>query len=182
MEIEIKARAKDLKAVKSRLRKIGARKKVIKHQIDTYYLPQARRFTPLGRGVLRTRYDKISGQARLEYHRYISATAGEENELVVYDYGMLTRILNLLGAKKIVVVEKIREYYIYRNAEICLDKVRGLGNFVEVEIQGKDNQQNNNKILYIFCKLGISQKDFIKHLRYHAMLMKKKGYKHYYFK
>lgn len=182
MEIEIKAKIKDFKPIREKLKKLGAKKVGLKHQIDSYYLPFARKFTRAGRRVLRTRYDKLSGKARLESHFYFNQTTGLEHEVEISDIKTLEKILADLKCKKVAVVEKKREAYHYQNMEIVLDEVKGLGKFMEVEIIGKDSQKNKQKIRNFYKKLGVSAKQFVWGPRYHGMILKKKGYQYHYFK
>lgn len=182
MEIEIKAKIKDFKSIKEKLKKIGVKGVGLKHQIDSYYLPYARKFSRSGRRVLRTRYDKLSGKARLESHYYFNQTTGLEHEVEVSDIKTLEKILADLKCKKMAVVEKKREAFHYQNMEIVLDGVKGLGKFMEVEIIGEDSRKNKEKIKDFYKKLGISEKQFVWGLKYHGMILKRKGYKYYYFK
>jgi len=182
MEIEIKAKIKDFKPIKNKLKKIGAKRVGLKYQIDTYYLPYARKFSRAGRRVLRTRYDKLSGKARLESHYYFNQTTGLEHEVEVSDIKTLEKILSDLKCKKMAVVEKKREAYHCQNMEIVLDEVKGLGKFMEVEIIGIDSGKNKKKIKDFYKKIGVSPGQFVWGPRYHGMILKRKGYKHYYFK
>jgi len=182
MEIEIKAKVNDFKPIKNKLKKLGAKKVGLKHQIDSYYLPNARKFSRAGRRVLRTRYDKLSGKVRLESHFYFNQTTGLEHEVEMADIKTLEKILADLKCKKMAVVEKKRESYHYQNMEIVLDEVKGLGKFMEVEIMGEDSTKNKRKIKDFYKKLGMSSKQFVLGPRYHGMILKRKGYKHHYFK
>jgi len=182
MEIEIKAKIKDFKDIKNKLKKLGVIRVGLKHQIDTYYLPYARKFSRVGHRVLRTRYDKFSGKASLESHFYFNQTTGLEHEVEVSDIKTLEKILTDLKCKKVAVVEKKREAYHCQNMEIVLDEVKGLGKFMEVEIIGEDSGKNKKKIKDFYKKLGVSAKQFVWGPRYHGMILKKKGYQYHYFK
>lgn len=80
-----------------------------------------------------------------------------------------------------VTVEKNRQTYKYKSVKIVLDKVKNLGNFIEAELLGRPSRKNKDKVLKIIDELKIPRENIIWDLRYHAMLMKKKGYKNYYF-
>jgi len=181
MEIEVKAKVKDFRKVKVRLKKIKAKKIDKQNQVDNYYLPFGCCFNKKGRRLLRTRYNKKTKKMRLEAHRYQDNLSGYEFETEVTDKKMMENILKELKYKKVVTVEKNRQTYKYKNINIVLDKVKNLGNFVEVELLGQANQENKNKVLRVIDDLNISRKNIIWHLRYHAMLMKKKGYDNFYF-
>jgi len=181
MEIEVKAKVKDFKKIKRQLKKLGAKKIKSQNQVDNYYLPFGCRFNKKGRRLLRTRYNKKTKKMRLEAHRYQDNLSGYEFETEISDKKMMENILKELKFKKVVTVEKNRQTYKYKNINIVLDKVKNLGNFVEVELLGQANQENKNKVLKVIDDLNIPQKNIIWNLRYHAMLMKRRGHKNFYF-
>ena len=171
----MKAKVGNLAVVRKRLHKIGARFVKRSHQIDTYYAPDQRPLRKLLGHVLRVRYDVLSKTTRLEFHIPKNAYAAEENEVAVDDYKTLQKILHLLRAKPQAVVDKEREYYRKGSVEIVLDRVRGLGTYVEVEIMGKDTKANRARIHQVLAQLEISTSAIVKDVRYHQMALAKKG-------
>ncbi|MFH1366508.1 MAG: class IV adenylate cyclase [Patescibacteria group bacterium] len=182
MEIEIKAKVKDFKAIRSGLNMIRAKRMGLKHQVDTYYLPWARKLSAGGRNSFRTRYDRISGKARLEFHHFYDLISGREDEVEVSDIKTLNKILLNLKCKKLVTVEKKRESFHYKDMEIALDRVKGLGNFIEIEINGRPGRVNEKKLMSVLSKLGVSHEQVISGPKYFSMLLAKKGKKYFYFK
>jgi adenylate cyclase class 2 len=181
MEIEIKAKVKNFKSIRLGLKKIRAKRMGLKYQIDTYYLPWARKLSPLGRNSFRTRYDKISGQARLEFHRFFNLTSAREYEVAVSDIISLNSILVSLKCKKLITVEKERELFQYKNMEITLDRVKGLGNYIEIEISGQPGKAIEEKLIVVLNKIGVKEEQLVTGPKYFSMLMAKKGFKHFYF-
>jgi len=60
----------------------------------------------------------------------------EEYETEISNVGEFRKILNFLDFKKVVTIDKQREYWDCGDLEIALDKVEGLGSFIEVEAKG----------------------------------------------
>src|SRR3990167_4571264 len=60
----------------------------------------------------------------------------EEYETEISNVGEFRKILNFLDFKKVVTIDKQREYWDCGDLEIALDKIAGLGSFIEVEAKG----------------------------------------------
>lgn len=182
MEIEIKAKVKSLQPIRNKLRamKIKRVKKV--RQIDEYYSLYKRPFWKKERGkIVRVRHHHGETSGRFEFHCSKSTFAAEEYEVTVGDVTMLRKILQMMKAKKEAVVDKEREYYMKGKLEITLDKVKGIGTFVEVEIQGNDTNANRKELMSFLTKLGITKDQYWTTKRYGAEMCKKKGLKNAYF-
>lgn len=127
--IEIKVRVADRAAMLRLVKKLGARKRGVLRQRDTYF------FTPNGRLKLREEsgretVDLVSyfrsdeKHSRLSEYEILSIIRAKAKSLK----GMLTCSL---GIK--VVVKKMRILFFYRHTRIHLDRVDGLGDFLELE-------------------------------------------------
>jgi len=181
MEIEIKAKVEDFTEIKKRLKKIKARHVGQKSQVDYYYSLYHR---PMGKktgNVFRVRHDRISGEVRMEFHKPKNIFAAEEIELVVGDLKIAQRLLKEMKAKQEFIIDKERDVYKKGKVEIVLDKIKGLGKFIEVEIEGRDTKNNRDELYKILNKLGVLENQIMLHERYHGMILKKKGKKHAYF-
>jgi predicted adenylyl cyclase CyaB len=125
LNFEFKAHLADATHVRAALKRLRARSLGSDHQVDTYFR------VPVGR--LKIREGRIEN-ALIFYRRTNSARARRSNvELMLLPRrnsvrAMLSRALGVLA-----VVDKRREIYFVGNVKIHLDRVRGLGNFVEVE-------------------------------------------------
>jgi len=181
MEIEIKAKVKDLKSIRRRLVKLGARSVKKVHQIDMYYSLYKRPLNKKKGAIVRVRHNKNIRQTLFEFDWAKNAMAAYEIEVEVNDLKNLERILKKIKAKKEVTVDKKREYFKKGVFEIVLDQVKDLGNFIEVEIQGKDSKRNRHRIINLLERLGVEKKDFVLGPRYHSLLLAKKGRKYFYF-
>ena len=83
----------------------------------------------------------------------------EEISTQVSDPASMDLILERLGFKKVGVVQKHRRTYILNDIEVCLDHVKDLGNFIELEIQGKDLAEGKAKILQMMEELGLKKNE-----------------------
>lgn len=130
LNIEIKARCDDLAAVRSVLVHHDADFVGEDHQIDTYF--------DVGKGRLKLREGTIE-QSLIHYHRpdqagpKPSTVTRCEPEAPAALKDVLTAALGVW-----VVVDKRREIYFIDNVKFHLDRVRGLGTFVEIEAIGTD--------------------------------------------
>ncbi|MFN3527971.1 MAG: class IV adenylate cyclase, partial [Candidatus Altarchaeaceae archaeon] len=55
-----------------------------------------------------------------------------------------------LGFRNVAKIEKHRIYYSYKNFEICIDDVKNLGKFVEIESNNLNDKDEIFKLLEIF--------------------------------
>lgn len=173
IETEVKAKVKDLAGLQRRLKKIGAKFIGQVHQIDTYYLISTKyRFTP-GHPRLRIREDKINKKNLWEYHEPIDRFCAKEYETQIADAAMAKFILEKLGYEKEAVIDKIRHKYRLGNLNIDVDQVKGLGNFIEVEIMNGKKTESLKKIFSFYDKLGVDKKDLVPDMRYLDMIWAK---------
>jgi len=128
LNYEFKARMKDSKHIRAALKELRARFIGEDYQRDTYFR------VPSGR--LKLREGKIENALIFYRRRNLSRARRSEVELVKLAEGdSLGKVLAAaLGVRA--VVAKRREIYFVGNVKIHLDRVRGLGRFVEVEAIG----------------------------------------------
>ena len=128
LNYEFKARMKDSKHIRAALKELRARFIGEDYQRDTYFR------VPSGR--LKLREGKIENALIFYRRRNLSRARRSDVELVKLAEGnSLGKVLEAaLGVRA--VVAKRREIYFVGNVKIHLDRVRGLGRFVEVEAIG----------------------------------------------
>lgn len=166
MEIEISAKVDNLPQLKEKLLALGAKKTGDKHQFDVYLSPPHKSFfkTP---HYLRVRQDLLNNKNSFEYiiceKGLGDSSACEENEVEIGDGWALLNILHRLGFKEICKVEKKRESFKLEQFEIVLDRVKKLGDFIEVEMEGKmeDEKGYSEKIRKLLSKLGVKKEQFV---------------------
>jgi adenylate cyclase class 2 len=125
VNFEFKARLRNERHIRVTLKQLRARFLGTDHQVDTYFrVPQGR---------LKVREGRIEN-ALIFYERANSPRphrAAIEMMLLPRRNSVRAILTNSLGV--LTVVEKRREIYFVGNVKVHLDRVRGLGKFVEVE-------------------------------------------------
>jgi predicted adenylyl cyclase CyaB len=172
IEVEIKVKIDKLDRIKRQISSFGKMIKSIR-QVDDYYVPCHRDFFvqkpyPVEWLRIRTNPDKVI----FEYDKSINKRAdglqeyAEEYETEISRPEEFKKILNFLDFKKIITVDKQREYWDCGKFEVALDHVKDLGFFIEVEAKGSfDNTIKARKECMGFLEnfgITISEKDLIK--------------------
>ena len=156
--IEFKARCADLARARDVLTAEHASGPDVDRQIDTYFR------VPHGRLKLR---EGTVEHALIHYHRPDTADPKRSDVTLVptgSDASALKMALTAaLGV--LVVVDKTREIYFVDNVKVHLDRVVGLGTFVEVEAIADDTHQTE-EVLRAQCErmlaaLGVREADLI---------------------
>lgn len=140
-EVEIQVEIESIKPLIQLMEKSG--KFLYKeHQIDQYYTPVHRNFAakkPIDEWLrLRDSDGKYSITYKNWRHRKDEKSVHcDEYETTLGDIDQLEKILKVLDFTTVVLVDKLRKAYLYKEYEIALDSVKGLGDFVEIEYKGK---------------------------------------------
>lgn len=108
-------------------------------QTDFYYSPKDFSYYDNGDRCLRVRSEK--GRHILSYKQiHEDSDYIEEYETSVGNLSLINLILKSIGFRCEMVIKKKREEYQYNNSiVVALDKVEGLGYFVEIEDKTKDS-------------------------------------------
>lgn len=156
LEVEIKARVK-IKQIQSKLNDIGARSLGEEHQRDIYFSHPCRDFKERDEAL---RVRRIKNEYFLTYKgpKLDEETKTREEIEIKVGKGIVS-LLEKLGFSKLREIEKKRSFYQWENLAISLDKVEGLGEFLEVE--GK-SYIDKERIFKLLKKLGISRKELIR--------------------
>ncbi len=162
IEIEIKVKIDSFDLLKNNLLKLGKSIKSIK-QIDEYYTPCHRDFFAPKNPTEWLRIRTNPDGAIFEYDKSINMRengqqdCAQEYETEIRQADELRKILEFLDFKKVIIVEKQREYWDCENFEVVLDEVNGLGYFVEVELKENcdDAMLGRQKCIEFLGKLGI---------------------------
>jgi adenylate cyclase class 2 len=124
--LEIKAHCADLAEARRRAAAIATEHLGVDHQVDTYFITS--------RGRLKLRESSLSGGQLVPYLRpdQEGPKRSDYRVIPVEDAASLKRLLSeILGLHRI--VDKEREIFLFENVRIHLDRVKGLGTFVELE-------------------------------------------------
>lgn len=175
IEVEVKVRA-DHSKVRPVLEKIGAGKIGIEEQSDTYFAAPYRDFAKTDEAL---RIRSLGGQAVLTYKGpkldKVSKTR-EELETPV-DGVTAAKIFSALGFSEAGAVRKKREVFRAGEITVCLDTVEGLGEFLEVELDVKDEKDlksSREQLFKFLAQFGINENDSIR-TSYLEMILGKKS-------
>jgi adenylate cyclase, class 2 len=149
-EIEIQVQIEKSKDLKSFLKK-NAKFIGEEHQVDKYFSPKHRDFLKVRPIVEWLRLRESSGKLSINYKNWHVDKSGrthfcDEYETLIGSIDQLEKIFAPLDIKQITVVDKLRKIYLYKDYEISLDSIKGLGDFVEIEYKGKSAKVGPSKI------------------------------------
>ncbi len=161
IEIEAKAYAKNLKVIEEKIINIGAKLVWQGKQVDTYYNHPNRNFAETDE-ALRVREEEDKAVLTYKGPKIDTLTkTREEIKVQLKDTSSIKELLKRLGFKEVGVVKKHRMKFFLDEFKICLDKVEGLGEFVEIEAASHSKESNakvtalRNRILKTFDQLGL---------------------------
>ena len=138
--IEIKARCPAPLSIQAILKAHNARFIGLDHQIDTYFR------VPNGR--LKLREGNIEN-ALIHYNRANQSGPKQSDVTLLKSPNEIATLKKILtdSVGILAVVDKKREIYFIENVKFHLDKVVGLGNFVEIEAINSENVDNTEGVL-----------------------------------
>ncbi len=155
VNFEFKARMRDERRVRKTLKRLRARYVGLDHQLDTYF------DAPAGR--LKVREGRIEN-ALIFYRRANSARPRRSSvDLMLLPRRNGLRAILSQVLKPRVAVDKKREIYFVGNVKIHLDRVRGLGKFLEVEAISRTGRLDRarGQALRFQKLLGVARQDII---------------------
>lgn len=150
IEIEIQANVEYIEPLMKFLEE-KADFKSERYQLDEYYTPSDKDFTAT-RPVLKwLRLRDAAGKYSINYKNWHLDKEGKTNhcdeyETKIDDINTLRNIFLAIGFKQIVKVEKVRKDWHFEDYGISIDSVKGLGDFVEIEYIGDDNDADPKKV------------------------------------
>jgi len=153
LEVEVKARVKDLKAVEIKVKAMGFSLEGTEEHSDVYFKHPARDFARTDE-TLRVR--TVNGRSVLTYKGpKLDKVSKTREEVEVELKGDMVRVLDRVGFTPVLIVTKVRKVYRKADIEVCLDDVEGLGTYVEVECMSKDLEATRDRVMSVIKALGI---------------------------
>jgi len=148
--IEIQVNVENSKPLIGFLEKNGKFKSE-SHQLDEYFSPAQRDFIAVRPVNEWLRLRDSNGKYSINYKNWHREKDGksyycDEYETEIQDLTQFKNILNILNFKSLVRVDKVRKIWTYKDYEIAVDFVKGLGDFIEIEYIGKDENVEPKKI------------------------------------
>ncbi len=176
-EVEVKAKLRNKDKVVKKLQDLGCDLSEEIIQTDKVFAPNDVTNLPTGRNLpfLRIRESKDKYLLTLKIPQSNSLDKYEQ-ETYVTDPAALENIILRIGFKLMVTIRKYRRKCTYNSWEICVDKVEGLGDFVEVEQLSEDGDSEKiQSELFNFLKtLGIEDADR-EHFGYDVLIWQKQN-------
>jgi len=155
---ELKAHCTDLALARQRARALATRWLGVDQQVDTYFRTATGRF--------KLRESSLSGAQLVPYLRADAPLARRSDYVVIplADPQLTKQLLaELLGIHR--VVRKVREIGLFENVRIHLDRVEGLGDFVELEAvwdgAGSAMAEQARKVSFLRERLAIRDADLV---------------------
>ena len=163
-EIEIKIRATNLDAIKTKLEQLGCKLSDPITQHDTIYSLAANtqeewKESKEGHVVMRIRRQGGSIEFNLKKQK-TNELDNLEYETEITNPDDMHKILVELGYVPQVEVKKVRRKCKLEHYEICLDEVEKLGSFVEIEELASDDanpEEIQKKLIEVLESLGLSR-------------------------
>ncbi len=156
--VEFKARCADLAAARRRAEAVATERVGLDHQVDTYFATRS--------GRLKLRESSLSGAQLVPYLRPdLPGPRRSDYRIIPVDDAAGTKRLlaEILGVE--CVVEKEREILLYQNVRIHLDRVKGLGDFLELEAvfdgSAAAEAEQDRKIAYLRKELDVRDEDLV---------------------
>ncbi|OWT33065.1 adenylate cyclase [Methanobrevibacter sp. 87.7] len=163
IEVEAKAKINNFDDVRDKIEKLGAKLVKIEHQEDLYFNSPIVDFADTDE-ALRIRKTNTDTENNL-FITYKGpkidkkSKTREEIEMEIEDKEKCRKIFKHLGFVEAREVIKDREIFKYKNYELSLDHVKGLGPYMEIEILVEDGTDYNDAqkgLFDLFAKLGIT--------------------------
>ncbi|MBI2573447.1 class IV adenylate cyclase [Candidatus Woesearchaeota archaeon] len=176
MEIEARVKVQDLVIVKKKLQEMGAMfSKTVKVQKDSIFKRwgEERAAQKPGSFILRIREQ---GEKTFLTYKALTTTVGSwrEYETEVSSAPMMVKILGEIGFVSVLEMNKSRLQGKLGEITLCLDTIKELGTFLEVEVICDDVKNGKKNLLILLEKLGFAENEII-HEGYAAMLFKQQG-------
>jgi predicted adenylyl cyclase CyaB len=155
--IEIKARGRDRPALEARLRAMGARREWTRRQADSFFA--------VPRGWLKLRRVEDGASEVISYRRPVDDAGPRASDYDVIPVAdpdgwsrLLGRVLDPAGE-----VAKERTLWMWSHTRIHLDRVEGLGEFVELEtvVRGISPGEAREEARQVLDALGIRPEDLV---------------------
>lgn len=160
-EIEVKAKVRDFEIIKNKLKDIGCILSEPIIQDDYIYNKKG---LDIRNGYHDTSVLRIREQGGQIIFTLKKNRSNEldciEKEIKVSSKETLEDIFELLDYEKTVEVHKKRIKTNYKDYEICLDEVDGLGSYIEVEkMSDEEGEKVQNELFDFLQTLGVSKED-----------------------
>ncbi len=157
LEIEIKSRCNDLARLERLVIEKGGVAREKRRETDLYFNHPSRDFASTdeafrvrsagGYHAVTYKGPKMPGRSKTRY----------EAEVEVGDPALMKEVLLRLGFREVSAVVKERALYGLGDISVCLDRVEGVGDFVELEKLGEDRESIEKELFALAEELGLRE-------------------------
>lgn len=164
-EIEVKAKLDDRARFLVAAKKLGIQFDEAITQEDTTYESELPYHDPRW-NVFRLRKQEGKHILTMKHKASTRSRDNHEYETIVEDENEVIKMLSRLGFRHGVYVHKQRQVAHFNDLELCLDEIKGLGWFVEVEKLADDNADVDaiqNELWSLLQQLGLRPQDRVHH-------------------
>ncbi|GMV94345.1 MAG: hypothetical protein AMXMBFR82_41230 [Candidatus Hydrogenedentota bacterium] len=151
--IELKARLRDRSHALAVCARIGAEPKGDIHQVDTYF--------PVANGRMKLR-ECDSGEDYLVYYRRPDVADSKASDYFIEPASSTLKETLAAALGTMGVVDKVRTLWLWRNVRIHIDRVVGLGDYLEFEAVLSDefgDQDGFAKLSFLRTEFEIAESD-----------------------
>lgn len=130
------------------------------HQIDTYYIPDFRDFEINGETMECVRIRETEKDITLGYkkiHRETTPVYCDEYEIKIDNKEQMENFLFAINFSVQMIIDKTRLSCKINDYEFDFDSVKGVGEFLEIEL--KNNNADINAIFDLVAKYGLTRAD-----------------------
>ena len=173
MEIEVRVKAPNLEEIKQKLEEQGFVFEAQKEQEDLIFKKKGHEKENVGPGSSIVRLRKSGGSAKLGYKELTDIDGvWVEHESNVEDYEEVKKIIEKLDLVKTIEMHKKRTEGKLDKISVCLDDIKELGKFIEVEIISEEPKAAKQELVDFIKKLGFKEQEII-HKGYVRILLER---------
>lgn len=160
-EIEVKAKITNKRGLLRRLKKLKIKLSRPVIQNDVVFLPVGTAFKDIKQGTVALRIRKQNKKTLLTMkQRQEVELSSLEKETEISNSQQMIDIIKILGFYEWIKIDKTRRKAKYKNYEICIDDVKKLGSYIEVEKLTDEDSFEVQEELFLFLEsLGIKREN-----------------------
>ena len=157
LEVEIKSRCENFNLIQKKIKELGATLDTIEIEQDIYYNHPSRDFKETDeafrirstddKNILTYKGPKLGGLSKTRH----------ESETKFDSFDEMQNIRTSLGFKETGSVKKERTIYKLEDISFCLDRVDGVGDFIEIEKIGFEREKIESELFALAKKLDLTE-------------------------
>ena len=171
LEVEVKGKVRDLGTVEEKVKALEFSFVGVEEHSDIYYRHPVRDFARTDEAL---RIRTVNGKRVLTYKGpKVDKVSKTREEIEVEVQGDMSAVLDRVGFTPVTEVAKVRRVYKKGDISVCLDDVREVGTYVEVECISKDLERTRARVMEVVKALGIKDKDLERNSYLQLLLAKR---------